>query len=663
MMNDMPFFATRSVLVRLALPLCAATVISGLTVPPGAAASAGAVNSGAFPTAYVTNEYGFSLVPIDSRTGTVGKPVKFSSFANIWGLGIAPDGATAYVADYGGGSDLLYPVNLTTSKVGTPITVGGNPGDVAITPDGTTAYVPISPDALPPFKGYVVPVDLHTNTAGTPIPVGLDPMAIAITPNGQTAYVVNGGSNSVTPVDIATGTAGKPIPVGTAPDGIAITPNGSMAYVTDSGGPSFTKFGKVTPINLATNKPEKPITVVGGYPVGIAITANGSTAYVVNNFASTVTPISLATRRTARPIKVGAGAFEIAVSPRGGTAYVTDANDNTVTPVNLARGKPERPIKVGHAPVDVQFAPGWYQQASLSARSRRAPALTVFHGAMYAAFAEGGGAVGYQHMRATGWSATRTVSGGWGRADTTMAPALAVFGGRLYAFWTAGTGGRIRYSAFNGASWSRPGTVGGSWGRAVSVAGPAATTAGRSLYAAWTTRSGSVRYAAFGGTSWAKQVTAVKNATSDAPAITGIAGGPNAPRGAAAVVFAWTRPTGGVGYGKLSFTGFSLLGTVPQAASDTAPALGYAGSMTGASADGTLYLAWKRKGRAAIAYKAIFHVADTVLAPGSWTPLATQPEAMTGASPAIAADGFVIYLAWSRRGTDRIEYSSALNPY
>ncbi|HEX3563670.1 MAG TPA: YncE family protein, partial [Solirubrobacterales bacterium] len=74
------------------------------------------------------------------------------------------------------------------------------------------------------FSGNVTPIATATNTAGTPITVGGGPIAIAITPDGATAYVTNYSSDSVTPIATATNTAGTPITVGTNPFGIAITP-------------------------------------------------------------------------------------------------------------------------------------------------------------------------------------------------------------------------------------------------------------------------------------------------------------------------------------------------------------------------------------------------------------------------------------------------------
>ena len=54
---------------------------------------------------------------------------------------------------------------------------------------------------------------MATNTPGTPIPVGTGPREVAITPDGATAYVTNDGSGTVTPINVATNTLGTLIPI------------------------------------------------------------------------------------------------------------------------------------------------------------------------------------------------------------------------------------------------------------------------------------------------------------------------------------------------------------------------------------------------------------------------------------------------------------------
>src|SRR5262250_1372578 len=67
-----------------------------------------------------------------------------------------PAHVTAYVANSFGNQ--VAAIDTTTGTVMTMATVGSRPGAVAVTPDGTTAYVATC--------GGVVPVDTATNTAG-----------------------------------------------------------------------------------------------------------------------------------------------------------------------------------------------------------------------------------------------------------------------------------------------------------------------------------------------------------------------------------------------------------------------------------------------------------------------------------------------------------------
>ena len=67
---------------------------------------------------------------------------------------------------------------------------------IAITPDGSTAYVAGS--------GDVTPITVATDAAGTPVFEAQAPLAVAITPGGETAYVTNfvPANATVTPIAI-----------------------------------------------------------------------------------------------------------------------------------------------------------------------------------------------------------------------------------------------------------------------------------------------------------------------------------------------------------------------------------------------------------------------------------------------------------------------------
>jgi YVTN family beta-propeller protein len=142
-----------------------------------------------------------------------------------------------------------------------------------------TVHGPIPPEPpRPPIFAYVTNaddntvsvIDTLTNTVIDTIPVGNGPLGIAITPDGTRAYVTNFFfGNTVSVIDTLTNTVIDTIPVGNFPEGIAITPDGTRAYVTNSGD------GTVSVIDTITNTVIGAPIPVGNFPLGIAITPSG----------------------------------------------------------------------------------------------------------------------------------------------------------------------------------------------------------------------------------------------------------------------------------------------------------------------------------------------------------------------------------------------------
>ncbi|MHB8457428.1 MAG: YncE family protein [Acidimicrobiales bacterium] len=305
--------------------------------------------------------FGNTLVPVTISNSTGGPPVgsriRVGSYPDAVAINSA--GTMAYVANYS--SNSVTPVNLATDKPGKPIPAGVGPADIAITPNGKMAYV--TDDGSSSVLGKTVtPINLVTRKPGKPIVVGSGPQGIVITPNGATAYVTDAGAivagqsgrvgHSVTPIDLATGKAGKAITVGNGPTGIAISPHGSIVFVTNIDSQS------VTPIYTATNTTAPAIAVQGG-PVAVAV-ARGS-AWVVDSPSHTyagdnVTPISIATGRAGAPIPIPRGAQDIAIAPGSTTAWVTCLNADVLTPINLVARRAGSPIRVPGGPFALAIA-------------------------------------------------------------------------------------------------------------------------------------------------------------------------------------------------------------------------------------------------------------------------------------------------------------------
>jgi YVTN family beta-propeller protein len=304
------------------------------------AAPARALTAPRHPTAFVANSGG-TVTPIGLTTHRPGKPIKVG--ANPQAIAITPDGSTAFVANYG--SNSVTPITTVSRRAGAPIPVGRQPWAIAVTPSGKTAYV------LDWGGAAVTPISTATNRAGPAIQVGSYPFAIAIAPDGKTAYVANYGSNTVTPISTAAGRPGPAVPVGQAPNSLAVTPGSTKVFVV--GGDSDT----VTAITAATGRAGRGIPV-GYSPAAVAISPSGGTAYVVNTISGTLTPVSTATGVAGHPIRTGIYTYPTAVglTPSGATAVVVGTYAGRATLVSTRSRKVIARVTVGLYPVAVAIA-------------------------------------------------------------------------------------------------------------------------------------------------------------------------------------------------------------------------------------------------------------------------------------------------------------------
>lgn len=190
------------------------------------------------------------------------------------------------------------------------ITVGSSPTSIAITPDGASAYVTNY------GSNTVSVINLSTDTVTHNIPVGINPVSIAISPDGQFAYVANyrdgnQSNTSVSRINLATREV-TPIthPSIIGPRFVLFSPDGSEAYVSNQNGNSIqvirTSDDAVREIPL----PVEVRTEFGSDAQDMAISSDGSTLYVSHPARGSVTIIDLETESVV-------GSITGLVSPRG----------------------------------------------------------------------------------------------------------------------------------------------------------------------------------------------------------------------------------------------------------------------------------------------------------------------------------------------------------
>jgi len=125
------------------------------------------------------------------------------------------------------------------------------------------------------------------------------PEAIAITPDGKSAYVTS-SENAVWQYDIneATGALSLKVPAtvatgsGLPHGGIAVTPTGKSAYVTNLGENTVSQYD-ISPTTGALSPKAAPTVATGKRPSGIAVTPDGKSAYVTNSEDETVSQYTI----------------------------------------------------------------------------------------------------------------------------------------------------------------------------------------------------------------------------------------------------------------------------------------------------------------------------------------------------------------------------------
>jgi YVTN family beta-propeller protein len=290
--------------------------------------------------------------------------------------------------------DRVWVIETVTNTVVDTVTVADVPSRVAITPDGSFAYVtivvneefllhsgasvfssmPPSPILMAPalskstsvlssssvssksassdsfFSNKVEVIDTSTNAiVATVTTEEHAPFGIAITPDGRAAYVTH-LNGSVSAIDTVSNSVVATIPVGGEALDVAITPDGSFAYVTIS------SSGSVSVIDTATHAVVATVEV-GDTPSGIAITPDGASAYVTNMRSNTVSQISIPLNMVVETLSVGDAPGGIAITPDGASAYVTNQLSNDVSVINAETNTVDATVAVGNTPIDVAITP------------------------------------------------------------------------------------------------------------------------------------------------------------------------------------------------------------------------------------------------------------------------------------------------------------------
>jgi YVTN family beta-propeller protein len=227
---------------------------------------------------YVTSQFDGMVSVIATATNTVVKTIPTGGQPN-W-VTISPDGTRAYVSNGAGGRVIV----VATASNSVIARIGG------FTCSSGSRLARFESELLvsSPCDNTLKVVNTATNSIVNSIPTGPAPNGIAVTPDGTRAYVADFGGDTVDVIDLTSMTnLGTPITVGTNPRGLAIAPGGQL-YVAN--------FGNVTVsvIDTATNQVSATLHARGG-PADVTISTTARPAILNYTFQPLDVPDSIRT--------------------------------------------------------------------------------------------------------------------------------------------------------------------------------------------------------------------------------------------------------------------------------------------------------------------------------------------------------------------------------
>ncbi len=267
--------------------------------------------------------------------------------ANPHEVYVSPDGQTAYVSDYGGAQGTTISVVDLESAVRTDVwELQGNrgPHGIWVSEDGAHVW------ATTETSGTVIELSsatgeiTHVWETGQRVSHQLIP-----TPDGQKLYIANIGSGSVTVIDRRTNDV-TTVPTGAGAEGIDVSPDGTEVWVTNRAD------NTISVIDVATDTILETFPSGGTLPIRARFTPDGQEVYISNGTSNQVAVFHAESRELLATIDVGAVPIGILISPDGDRAFIANTQDDFVTVIDTDSREVVAQIPTGDEPDGLAWA-------------------------------------------------------------------------------------------------------------------------------------------------------------------------------------------------------------------------------------------------------------------------------------------------------------------
>ncbi len=292
----------------------------------------------------VVNQGGRDLSLIDP---VAGKQTAAVSVEGVTGHEVAasPDGRLAYVPIYGDsgvgrpGSDgrEMMVVDLATRKLIRKVDFGHPVRPHCAVYDANSGMLYVTTE----LDKTVSIIDPHTLKIVGTVPTGQEQShMLALSRDGSRGYTANVGPGTVSVLDMKARRTLAIIPVSATTQRISISRDGRLVFTADQTKP------QLAVIDTATNKLKGwiPLPAVG---YGTASTLDGRWLLVALRGSKQVAVVDLKTMKVAQTIGVPETPTEILMSPDGRSAYVSCSASRQIAVIDLSQRKVQRLIDAG----------------------------------------------------------------------------------------------------------------------------------------------------------------------------------------------------------------------------------------------------------------------------------------------------------------------------
>jgi YVTN family beta-propeller protein len=260
-------------------------------------------------------------------------------------LAVSPDGKTAYVPIYGNagvgragtnGSEMSV-IDLGSRKIVGKVDFGHGVRPHCAIYDKNSGMLYVTTE----LDKSVSIIDPKTLKIVGSVPTGQEQShMLVLSKDGKRGYTANVGPGTVSVLDMVGKKTIAVIPISGNTQRIAISRDGSMVFTADQ------KKPQLAVIDTATDKVKSWVPLPStGY--GTATTPDGKWLLVALRGSKQVSVVNLKTLKAEKTIDVADGPSEVLVSADGKRAYVACNFSNQVSVINLADWKVEKNIDAG----------------------------------------------------------------------------------------------------------------------------------------------------------------------------------------------------------------------------------------------------------------------------------------------------------------------------